>query len=1062
MAAQANQLPPVPRIRAHPAVTPTNPNHNQAAMPRQTSTCDLADRQTRPIAFPCKEERPTGLSFSDKLYGRAPQLEAMAASQTLARAGRPSLLLVTGGSGVGKTALALEARRSILPATVCFLNGKFDQYERDTPYSGILEACKGLVQQLLAAADRDRRRDQLREAVAPHGQLLVDVLPELAQLLGPQPPLPDLPPHECENRFRQVFKKFITVFARPESPLILFLDDLQWVDPASLHLIQALLTVERKLHLAIIGAYRDNEVAASHPLTQAVADLRAARLPVQTIALTPLAEADLREWCMELLRTDRASAQLLSQVLLQKTDGSPFFVRQFLLFCRQQQFLQHDADRHGWQWDLQAISRCGVTDNVADLMASRIDTLNPETRELLTVAACLGNHFDTRTLAMTSGHELGQVMTALCEALLEKLIAIEPPPTPAVAGTPPAGLPCRFLHDRIQQAAYARLTDDRRAGLHLHIGNLLLAQWQDEATGDIFSIVNHLNIGAALILDDQQRQRLAQLNLAAGEKAKSAAAYAAAFQYLSAGLRTLPPAQSEEAYTLQCDLQLAQAECAYLNGDFASAEQYFDDLLARTQSPMLQARVYKTMVVLYEHQGNPRRSFQCAAAGMRLLGFTIPTLSLWARIIRQLLPLRLQLRGKGLTRLRNLKPMRDQEMILAMDIAHKAIPAAYFLDTRLVIFLSLLMSAMSLRHGHTNSTPVAFATLGVLWGSVLGDYRNGASIGELALKLCRYPGYRDVRCKTNFIVGNYIAGWAAGSGHALELMRKGVQEGVASGETTHLTYCAVNEMLVRFISGAPLPAVLDNYREYEEIFAGSRYNEMTSIAQALKQNIDRLASPAWEGIDASGDGYDEREYLAGIEPQAIKTTVHLFYFHKMVVHTIFNHYELARETGARIARDIEQVLFGSPQTAHFFLYHGIGIAMRFNTFPPLQRARHLFTLLRYRRKMRKWAANCPGSFRHQSLLLDAETARITGRTSAATTLYDRAIAAARASGSLHHAGLANELAGMMHLATRNEPAARRHLAAALDAYREWGALAKVNQLKATFPNLLQAANQAKT
>ena len=1049
-------MPPALHMRASAAFAPNNPISDPAAMHLQTSTRDLVGDDTRLDALPCREGRPDSLAFSGKLYGRAPQLEDLAASHALARVGRPSLLLVTGGSGVGKTALVLEARRSVFPATACFLHGKFDQYERDTPYSGILAACKGLVQQLPTTADRDCQREQIQAAVAPHGQLLVDVLPELAPLLGPQPPLPDLPPNEHENRFRQVFRRFIGVFARQQNPLILFVDDLQWADPASLHLIQTLLTDERQLHLAIIGAYRDNEVTGSHPLLQTVAELRAAKLPVQTIALAPLAATDLRQWCMELLDTDREQAQLLSQVLLQKTDGSPFFVRQFLLFCRRQQLLLHDADHGGWQWDLDAISQCEVTDNVADLMARRLGTLNPETRELLSIAACLGDHFDTRTLAQASGHDLGQVMTALCEALLEKLIALKPQPTKSDhAAAPPPGLRCRFLHDRIRQAAYARLTAEEQARIHLRIGNLLLIQRTGRTgSGDIFEIVNHLNAGTAQIHDEEEQLQLAALNLTAGEKAKAAAAYGAATQYLSAGLRILPPAGSGNPTRLHYDLQLALAECAYGNGDFAAAEQAFDDLLTNTQSPLLQAKVYKTKVVLYEHLGNPRQALQCALTGMKLLDFEIKTSPLWWRIVRELLPLKRQLRGKGLARLQDLKPMWDRKMILAMDIAHKAIPAAYFLDTRLVILLSLQMSALSLRHGHTNSTPVAFATLGVLWGSFLGDYQNGARIGEIALRLSEHPAYRDVRCKTNFIVGNYIAGWSAGSGHALALMQKGVREGVASGETTHLTYCAVNEMLIRFTTGAPLVAILDNNREYEEIFAASRYHEMTSIAHALKQNIDKLRAAEWDGIDASDSGYNEPEYLARIEPQAIRTTLYLFYFHKMVVHTIFNHYDLARQTGAKIARNIEEVLFGSPQTAYFFLYYGISITMRFQSFPLQQRAGYLFALLRYRRKMRRWAASCPGNFRHQSLLLDAETARITGRTTAAATLYDKAIAAAQESGALHHTALANELAAMMHLANHNEPAARRYLAAALDAYQDWGARAKVNQLKATFPHLL--------
>lgn len=1020
-----------------------------------TNTGDTRSSKTAQDLSPPQEKCLGNLPFPDKLYGRQRQLATLATTYTLARAGQPALTLVSGCSGVGKTALVQEARRTVFTDKTLFICGKFDQYQRNTPCNGILDACKHLVRQLLDSQDHDRLRRQIMAATAPHGQLLVDVIPELEVLIGQQPVLPELPPAESENRFQQVFKKFISHFAQPDKPLIIFLDDLQWADLASLKLLQTLLTDNQKRYFSLVGAYRDNEVAATHPLLQTIDELKAAQSPLHSITLPPLTENDLCQWCMEILHCDRQQAQPLSRLLLTKTDGTPFFVRQFLLFCHHAQLLYHDAGQGTWQWDLDNIAQCAVTDNVADFMARRLDTLRPATGDLLSIAACIGNHFDTNLLTSVSGLDREETMTALCEALIEKLIALAPPPDRnSQTDTTPLGLHCIFLHDRIQQAAYARLNETQRSRLHQQIGNHLLSQWdKEENSGDIFPIVNQLNAGAAHIEEQAQRLRLASFNLVAGDKAKAAAAYNAAAQYLTAGLQVLPPAITKETYTLQFDLRLGLAECDYLNGDFAKAEQAFDNLLSKTQSPMAQAKAYKTKVVLCEHRGDPRQSLQCAITGLRLLGFEIPTTMLWWQIIKQLLPLKYMLRNKGLDRLQNLEPMHDQKRIMAMDILHKAIPAAYFLDTRLVILLSLLMSAMSLRHGHTNSTPVAFATLGVIWGSFLGDYRNGARIGEIARELCQYPDYREVRCKTNFIVGNYIASWSAGSRQALELMRTGVREGVASGETTHLTYSAVNEVLVRFSSGAPLPAVLNNYREYSEIFTGSRYYEMTSIAHALKRNIEKLIAAEWDGIDASSAAHDEKEYLARIEPQEIRTTLYLFYFHKMVFYTIFNHYDLARQTGARIVRDVEEVLFGSPQTAYFLLYYGLSITRGFADLPPHRRAWYLVALRRYQRKMRKWAADCPGNFHHQSLLLEAEIARITGRITTAATLYEKAIAAAGESGFLHHAGLANELAAMMHLANNNETVARHSLAAALSAYQEWGAQAKVNQLKKKFPDL---------
>ncbi|MDH3393787.1 MAG: AAA family ATPase, partial [Desulfobulbaceae bacterium] len=631
----------------------TNVFRDMLQQPSSKTICHLPTTSGAPL---CRDDRPDRIIFPDKVFGRQPHLDALSeAYAKYACAGHPTLLLVYGGAGTGKTALVKEARRTVFPGNPFFLHGKFDQYERYTPYNGILRAAKALLEQILTGSDKKNISSRILAAVGLHGKLLTDVLPELELLIGAQPPVSELPPVENEIRFQQVFKKFVTVFAQPTSPLVIFFDDLQWVDQASLNLIQKLLANDRPHHFMIIGAYRDNEVTPPHPLLQTIAELKDAQLPVQTLAVEPLSETYLNKWCMEIFATGQDQTLPLTRTLLKKTDGNPFFARQFLLFCHRADLLSFNAKGGGWQWTIDTIDQCNVNDSVTDLMARRLGSLGPAAREVLSIAACIGYQFDSTTLFTVSGIERKQIITALCEALLEKLITLDEPDSDQ-ENLKTGGFRCRFLHDRIYQAAYALLSNEKRSRLHLKIGTMLLHRQDTENTGEIFEIANHLNEGAALITDDELRLRTANLNLMAGEKAKSAAAYAAAAQYLAAGLKILPTSSKQEIYKLGWNLKLAQAECEYLNGDFTKAEESFLALLQNTQSPLDRARIYRTKVVLYEHLGTPHQSYECGVAGMNLLDFPMPLHPSWCLLLKELLPLLYKLRGKGLALLQNLKP----------------------------------------------------------------------------------------------------------------------------------------------------------------------------------------------------------------------------------------------------------------------------------------------------------------------------------------------------------------------------------------------------------------------
>jgi predicted ATPase len=620
------------------------------------------------------------LLIPEKLYGREREIDALlAAFDRVVAQGTPELVLVSGYSGVGKSSVVNELHKVLVPRRGLFAAGKFDQYRRDIPYATLAQAFQTLVRQILvkSEAEVDQWRHTLLEAVGPNGQLIVSLIPEVEFIIGKQTPVPDLPPQDAQNRFQLVFRRFLGVFARPEHPLALFLDDLQWLDAATLELLEHLISDPDVRHLMLVGAYRDNEVSPSHPLMRMLEAIRKAGARVQEIMLAPLGLDDVGRLVADALHCEPEHLPPLAQLVHEKTGGNPFFAIQFFTVLAEEGLLAFDPVTRAWQWDMNRIRAKSYTDNVVDLMSGKLRRLSAPAQEALKQLACLGNVAEIATLAVVHGETEEAVHAALWEAVRAGLVFHEEST-------------CKFLHDRIQQAAYSLIPDEHRANIHLHIGRVLLASMSaDQLAEHLFDVANQFNRGAALLIDRDEKGRVATINLRAGRKAKASAAYVSARAYFSAGTAQLDERDWGGQYELTFSLWLERAQCEFFTGNFDRAEQLLEELMQRGVSKVDQAAVYHLKIQLHIMKSENHEAVASALTCLRQFGIDLPAHPTQEQVQTEYETVWQTLDMRPIESLVDLPLMTDPEMQAAMQVLSVVSPPAYLTDFRLCYFLAM-------------------------------------------------------------------------------------------------------------------------------------------------------------------------------------------------------------------------------------------------------------------------------------------------------------------------------------------------------------------------------------
>lgn len=1007
------------------------------------------------------------LLFPQKLYGREAEREALFSAWERACQGRTELLLVSGSSGVGKSALVREVHKAIARGGGYFVAGKFDQLARNAvPHGAVARAFRDLVQQMLTERTEALAlwREQLTRALGSQGQVLVDILPELALIIGPQPSVPDLFPTEAQNRFNLVFQRFLGVFTTREHPLVIFLDDLQWADPGSLEFLDFLLSGPGNDCLLVIGAYRDNEVGAGHPLSLALGELRGGGVPTTEIRLRPLSFPHLVELIADTLGCDAPLAEPLARLVWSKTHGNPFFVRQFLKTVQEAGRITLDARENRWVWDVAGIEKMGITDNVVSLMANKIERLSPETQRILQHAACIGHQFDLKTLSIVHERSPGETAAALWEALREGLVVPVDPEYRFFHGADALGaaeapsvetfrVSYRFQHDRVQQAARSLIEGVREQEVQLRIGRLMLAKSGHAPQGDaLFDVVSHLNVGAPLMAEASERLMLARLDLEAGRRAKGAAAYEVAAGYLGAGTSLLGDAPWEHEYALWFELGIEQAECESQRGAFDVAVPMLDVLSRRARSNLELSRVYLLRIAVALAQGRPAGAVALGREALSMFGVDLPgpEEAQKTAVDAELAEAQVRMGGRRIADLLSNPEVADRDLRAVLKLLGSLVVPSYQTSSTLLVLVAVKQVNICLRHGFSDA--YAYMIYGWVLAVILGRCQEAHEFGRLALDVNERLGHTDLRSKLHFLFGEY-SHFFLPLRSVLGHIKQAIHAGLESGDFIYVSFAYNHVLMDELGLGEGLPAIREETERALALMQRTKVASAVGFQTVVRQMVANLTGHTRGRRTLTDDTFDEPAFLAAMERASFAANVCFYYVIKLQLSFLYEDHAhalvMARAAEERIISGLGQYF-----TTELPFYASLTLLALPPPTAEVERARRAAELSRHHDTLAGWAEGCPSIHLHKHLLVSAERARIRGEEMEAMRLYDRAIEEARQSGFSHHEALGSELCAKFHLAAGRPRIARAYLTDAYHAYSRWGAMAKLQDLLDKYPHLL--------
>ncbi|HEY9604880.1 MAG TPA: AAA family ATPase [Allocoleopsis sp.] len=1009
--------------------------------------------------------------ISQKLYGREVEIEALlAAFDRVAGLGnaensqfKVGMMLVSGYAGIGKSALVQELYKPIAAKRAYFISGKFDQFQRNIPYSAIVSALQKLVQQLLTEPDEQVQqwRSRLLTALGNNGQLIVDVIPEIELIIGKQSPAPEVGVTEAKNRFNRVFGQFIRVFCSEKNPLVVFLDDLQWIDSATLKLIELMLLDEQTQFLFLIGAYRDNEVTPTHPLALAVENLRKQGAVLQEIFLAPLTLEPLNQLIAETLHQNADAVCSLAQLVLRKTEGNPFFVGEFLRSLYSENLLSFSAEYLSWQWDIVQIQAQNITDNVVELLLGQLKKLPEVTQQLLQLASCIGSEFDLETLAIVCNQSpktvFQNLLTAVQTGFIQPLSELDE--DLLVQNY-------KFLHDRVQQAAYTLIDQTHKQVVHLQIGRKLLENNSLEPITDrLFEIVDHLNQGIDLVTDQPERNKIARLNLTAGQKAKAATAYNAALNYFNIGLKFLSAESWKNEYNLTLDLYSEAATVAYLSGHFSEMELLVKVVLIFAKTVIDKVKVYDSKIQACLSQGNPQEALKIGLEVLQLLEVNIVEAPNQFDVQRGLEETALLLADREIKNLINLPKMTAPEPLAAIYILSSVVAAAFMVSPTLMVLIVCKMVNLSINYGNATCSPLSYAAYGLILCGIVQDIELGYQFGKLSLSLTEKLNAKKENTKALEVLGTHVIHWKEHIKETLPILIDAYQNGVETGEFEFAGYAAYNVCCHSYFIGQELTELEQKIATYSQAISQIRRENPFNWTAIFWQTVLNLLGRSENPCRLIGRAYNEdRLPLVGGTPSlpsAITANdrpgIHYLYLNKLILCYLFGESNQAVQNAIKAEQYLDGVT-ALIAASLFHLYDSLAHLSALTNATELQKETWLNRVNINQEKIQKWADHAPMNYLHKFYLVEAEKARVLGQILEAEEFYEQAISGASENEFIQEEALAYELAAKFYLERGRTKIAQTYMKEAHYCYERWGATAKVRDLETRYPKLFPQAS----
>ena len=993
---------------------------------------------------------------SEKLYGREEQLNTLIEHFNEARNGGCEILMVSGYSGIGKSSLVNEINKPIVESRGIYLSGKYDQFKRNIPYSALIEAFQHFLRHILTSSEEELAlwREKIQDKLTPNAQVIIDVIPEVELILGPQPPVTPLEGAEAQNRFNLVLKEFLGVFAQPEHPLALHIDDLQWADTPTLTLLKSILLDPNSKNLLLIGSYRDNEVDDSHPLLIMLGQLRKEGKIPGEINLQPLGKDDLNLLLADTMRCSLEKSAPLGELIMKKTLGNPFFVGQFLKTLQERNLIKLNQERGGWDWELKEIKDLDITDNVVDLMSERLDHLPEETRNMMKLAACSGSEFYLHTLAIISEKTTGQTLSALQAAINEGFIY-------ALAETGPAhitgeedlheNIKIKFLHDRVQQAAYTLIEEKRRNQIHLKIGRLLLKNTpEDELDDNLFEITQQLNAGEDLLEQDEEKLELAQLNNRAGKKAKESTAYEPAITFFNHSLRLLSADPWDRHYEMAFSIYRDLGEAEYLNGNFEESERLFVLCQNKAQNAVQKAVIQNLFLTQCINTGRQIAGIESSRPILELLGHSMPSPDSLAQINDvEFRTIPESLGGREIASLIDANELQDVEVIYASVLLITLWAAAYTTgQAALCNWCIFRLMNTFLKHGNNALSAYAYVVYGDTLATVYGQFQDGYEWGKLGVALLRKLNARGLMCKTLFMYSISVQSWMEPLNNTTPLLREAYEAGVDSGDLLYGGYSIIFILKHRIMNGDQLNEIYEQEKGYELFLYRSGDIAVLKVVRNLLNSLLALEGKTSVPFELSSDNQNEHEYEKELQEPANILWRCWYLNARLQISYISEDYQKALwcvESGEAIG--LRMIFFVQFQVTEYSFYAAMTIAASYEEIPEDKKESLMKLFDECRTSMKNWLDNgLKESFLSRYLLIEAEYERIQGNQERALNLYDQAIDAAREANLLQHEALANLLAARIFLMSGKAKIASAYLFDARYLYQRWGALAIVSKL----------------